>query len=230
MSAAKYRFSIYERHAVFTVHGEKCYLCGRLLDMLTMEVDHILPEVLGNDEKKRKEVFELFGLPSDFDLNAYGNWKPACGPCNGKKRAAVFEPHPIHRMHLDDAIKQAGKAAKIAEEVVKVKELQSALVTVVKAGQQGLLTDSDKTLLAPLALYQVTVREPATAREPIRFTPFYEVLSDDGLIQVVRGPYGVGGRPSMPNPHPSFHCPTCGAGAAFNGTICVRCGTMSDGD
>lgn len=227
---AKHKFSISERHAVYTVHGEKCYLCGRVLDMQTMEVDHVLPESLEKDAERLKTVLALFGLPPDFDLNAYGNWKPACRPCNGKKLAKVFEPYPIYRMHLDDAMAKAELAAKRAAEVVEQKDVTEALIVIIKAEDQGRLTDGNKAMLTPLLRYQLGVREPEMAREPVRFTPYYEVISDDGWIQMVRGPYGVGGRPSMPNPHSSFDCPTCGAGAAFNGTICVRCGTQSDGD
>lgn len=227
---AKKKFSLEERHAVYTVHGEKCYLCSKALDMQTMEVDHILPESLGITPARLKEVLEGFSLPEDFNLNDFGNWKPTCRPCNGKKLAKVFEPFPIFRMHLDEARAKAGQAAKIASALVERKEVLDALVVVAKAETQGILTEADKGLLPPLFRFQVAVRTPDLAKEPVRITPDFKVISDDGFRQIVRGPYGTGARPSMPNPHPSFDCPNCGAGAAFEGARCVRCGTISDGD
>jgi hypothetical protein len=58
-------------------------------------------------------------------------------------------------------------------------------------------------------------------------TPEFGVISNDGDITIVRGPYGVGGRPSMLDPHPSFDCPNCGSFAAWEGARCVRCGMLS---
>jgi hypothetical protein len=44
-----YNFSPAERYAVWTAHGEKCYICTRPIDLKTMEVDHLVPESLIGD-------------------------------------------------------------------------------------------------------------------------------------------------------------------------------------
>ena len=40
---SKYSFGAEERYAVYTVHGERCYLCGKPIDFASMEVDHVIP-------------------------------------------------------------------------------------------------------------------------------------------------------------------------------------------
>ena len=54
------------------------------------------------------------------------------------------------------------------------------MTIIAKAEEQGTLTVGDMAMLAPLFKYQVACREPEVAREPVRFTPYYEVISDDG--------------------------------------------------
>lgn len=228
---SKYKFTAAQRHAVYTVHGEKCYMCGRALDMVTMEVDHILPEHLEKNPTKRSETLIAFGLDPTFDLNSFANWKPACRPCNGKKLAMVFEPHPIYRIHITEAISKAAEAARIAEKLVADQELAEALTVLEKADEQGRLSAAERTRLQPLVAFQIAERPPEQAREPVRLTPLDEVLSDDGSIQMVRGPFGVGGRASKPIPgNRGDFCPGCGDRAYFNGTRCMRCGEQSDGD
>ena len=85
----KRRFTPFERLAVFVTHDEKCYLCNRPLDLLTMEVDHVIPESLQDNPKRLVEVVRLLGRPGDFDVNSYANWLPACRSCNGRKLAEV---------------------------------------------------------------------------------------------------------------------------------------------
>ena len=211
------------------MHGERCYLCGKPFDLKTMEVDHVLPEELLSDAKKLQETLTAFALPADFAINSFENWLPACRPCNGKKLALVFEPAPIVLVHLQNARSKAAEVAAVAERTVASREITKALNALERASEAGLLNEDAVAALQPLLTLQWELRSPEMKKEPIRITPLEEVLSDDGRVQMVRGPYGVGGRPSGAA-HSSFDCPTCGAGAAWNGARCVRCGQLSDGD
>ncbi len=110
MARSKYHFSAAERYAVFTVHGENCYLCHEPINLKTMEVDHIIPESLLDDPVRLTVILKDLGRPGDFDLNSFANWMPACRSCNGTKRATVFEPSPVVQLVLQNA---AGKAARV---------------------------------------------------------------------------------------------------------------------
>jgi hypothetical protein len=225
----KHKFSPFERHAIYTVHGEKCYLCGALIDMKTMEVDHILPERLCDTPTELRRVLGLYGKPDTFDLNSYANWLPACGPCNLKKRATVFEPVPIIQDCLQQAAAKSQLATEIAAKAVLKKEVTRALNLLERADATGQLDEALKAKLRPLVAFQREVREPAVKNDPVRLLPLYEVLQDDGRTQVVRGPYGIGARPSPSTGDDILSdCPSCGVGAAFNGVRCVRCGAMDD--
>ncbi|PTE08822.1 hypothetical protein C9427_19390 [Mesorhizobium helmanticense] len=81
--------------AVYTAHGEKCYICTRPVDFQSMQVDHIIPETLLDNADVLAKVLKIFNLPESFKIDSYENWMPCCGPCNNKKKARVFGPTPL---------------------------------------------------------------------------------------------------------------------------------------
>ena len=66
-SLSKYRFKPSERYAVFTVHGEICYLCRKPVDMATFQVDHIIPESLESKKETLKKALDSYGLDGSFN-------------------------------------------------------------------------------------------------------------------------------------------------------------------
>lgn len=220
-----YKFSPAERAAIYSTHGEKCYLCSKLLNLKTMEVDHIIPEFLIAKPKKLQTALNAFGLPSDFDLKSFANWLPACRPCNGTKNDIVFEPTPIVQVHLQRASVKAADAQALAAETVSKRKIENALNVLERARDDGTL---DEEVIQTLSEFISQHRQADLSGQPILLTPLYEIITEQKGIQLVRGPYGIGGRPAVRDPHPSFSCPTCGSIAAWNGTRCVICGEMND--
>lgn len=220
-----YKFSPAERAAIYSIHGEKCYLCGTLLNLKTMEVDHILPEKLDKKPKELQAALHAFSLPPDFEINSYANWLPACRPCNGTKSDLVFEPVPIIQVQLQRAMAKASAAKELAAETVSQRKIASALNILERAQDDGKL---DAESIQTLGEFISQHRHPDREGTPILLTPLYEILSEQNGVQIVRGPYGVGGRPAMAHPDASFSCPICGSIAAWNGARCVICGEMSD--
>lgn len=228
MVLSKYSFSHAERFAVYVTHDEKCYMCSNPLDLKTMEVDHVIPESLLDTPERLREVIESLGRPKDFDVNTYSNWLPACRPCNGKKLATVFDPSLLVQVALQRAAERAPTAAKLERKTVTRNAVMKALNVLERASEAGELDAEVLVALQPLISFQASHRSPDLSGKVIRLTPLYEVLSDNGGLQIVRGPYGVGGRPSGPYVHSSFDCPNCGAIAAWNGARCVICGALND--
>jgi hypothetical protein len=222
---AKYQFSHAERFAVHVVHGERCYINGEPLNHLTMEVDHVVPEILESDPSALERVKEELGLPSDFAINSFSNWMPACRPCNVRKAESVFRPSGWFQGVLERAAKKAPEAEKVASELVRDRQLAKAVALLQRAGEAGILDDKYLDALRPLLSVQVAHRTPELAEQPIRLTPLYEVLSESETLRIVRGPYGIGGGPV--NAQPGATCGVCGY-AAFNGARCVICGNMDD--
>lgn len=219
-----YKFSPAERAAIYSTHGEKCYLCGTPINLKTMEVDHILPESLVGKPNELQAALNAFGLPSDFDINSFANWLPACRPCNGTKKDLVFKPISIIQVQLQHAIAKAPAAKELAAKTVSQRKIACALNVLERAQDDGEL---DAETIQTLGEFISQHRQPDLEGKPIRLTPLYEILSEQNGVQIVRGPYGVGVRPAMDHPDASFSCPNCGS-IAWNGTRCVICGEMSD--
>jgi len=225
---AKYSFSDAQRFAIYVTHGEKCYLCSQPIDLSSMQVDHIIPESLLSDKDELEKALVSFGLSLDFDLNNYSNWMPSCGPCNRKKLATVFNPTPLIQAILQQAAEKSGKAQELAEKTVTRRQVMRALNVLKQANEAGELGDEIIQELQPLIEYQVEERVPNLQGESIKLAPLYEVLSEHNGMKIIKGPYGIGARPSGENVHSSFNCPVCGSSGAWSGARCVVCGEMSD--
>lgn len=201
-------------------------MCGEPLDLLSMEVDHIIPSSLGAKPDELRRVIEAFNLPANFDLESFANWLPACERCNNRKRALVFRPSPIIQVELQKASKKAAKTKELAGRRVTDRQVANAWNRIRNAIEQGSINTELENDIKEFLGFHVSARNKDVAGEPIRLAPGVEVLSDDGRIRIIRGPYGIGGGPSATSPH--VRCPSCGH-AAWNGARCVMCGEMDDG-
>jgi hypothetical protein len=231
----RYQFSAAERHAIFTTHGNKCYLGSEPIDMASFHVDHVLPESLLDDPKELAGALVLLGLPADFDVNSFENWLPACPACNTKKQNSLWRPTPMTQLVLDRARNKAAIAATSAAKVVTTQRIGAALITLAKAYDDGVLTDASKETLRVLAAdYALAQNLPADTTEIVTLLPgysvrLYKVLSDDKSIEVVSGPYGVGGGPSSTSGRLIEGGMRCSCGSQwFNGARCVICGELLD--
>lgn len=220
-----YKFSPAERAAIYSTHGEKCYLCGTPLDLKTMEVDHILPEYLLEQPEALSVALTDLGLPTDFGINSFSNWLPSCRSCNGAKNGLIFEPAPIVKVHLQHAAAKAMAAQGLTTKTVSKRKIANALNVLERAKDDGKL---DEDIIQTLSKFIAQHRKPTLTGQPIRLTPLYEILSQQNGLQIVRGPYGIGARPTTEHPHSSFSCPNCGSIAAWNGARCVICGELND--
>lgn len=219
-----------QRYAVYTVHGEKCYLCKKPVDYFSFEVDHILPEVLIGQPERLKKVLELFGLASSFDLHSYENWMPSCRPCNNFKRSQVFDPAPIVLIELNTAKQKAAKAAQMAAEVKADRKTDRALALILTGLENGTVSeDTIATLAQQIGKFHSIHRSVEAVGAPMRLSPTVTVLQQGASFEIVRGPHGIGGGPTAASVHPGARCGSCG-GHHWNGARCVFCGTMDDGD
>ena len=219
-----------QRYAVYTVHGEKCYLCTKPIDFASSEVDHIIPESLQQEPGRLEAIIELFGLPSSFNLHSYENWMPACRPCNNLKRNIVFHPSPLVQLQLQKAHNLAADATKIAYEATGDKKVDRAVNVLLAALEARTL---DQSVLLPLvkhfAQFHLEHRAQEAEGRPLLISPAIRVLAKGPLLEIVQGPYGIGGGPTSENVQLGARCGSCG-GHHWNGARCVLCGAMDDGD
>lgn len=220
-----YNFTAAQRFAVYMTHGEKCYLCGKPIDLMTMEVDHLIPETLiGKPELA--EILRVIGRPATFELNSYENWLPACRQCNRTKSAIVFQVSPLVQALLQKAATKATDARHREKKTLTDKQLAAAVNAIQQAHETGVLDDAAKEVLGAVLHPAGDYREPEMIGTPLRVGPLYTILSEQNGIRVVQGRFGIGGRPSASNADSSFDCPNCGTGGAWSGARCVICGEM----
>lgn len=172
---SKYKFSPHQRHAIWTVHLEKCYLCSKPIDLLSMQVDHIIPESLLENKDDLSNVISGFGLPSNFDLNSYSNWMPSCSACNRSKSNSVFNPSPLIQLQIERAREKAKQVTKLAEKSASKREITKALNTLERAHSDAGLSDEVKSSLQPLIEFQEQERSSENIFYGIRLSPDYEV-------------------------------------------------------
>jgi hypothetical protein len=165
--------SAVERHAIFTVHGEKCYICGAPLILSTMTVDHVIPERLADTPDELSRVLIKLGRPADFDLNSYANLMPACSACNTRKSDTIWEPTPLVQLVLQNAQAKALRVAALASETLHQGAIAKALNTLDRADEEGRLTDKD---LIALSHYQRKNREPEQVPTPLWLAPNIRIL------------------------------------------------------
>lgn len=133
--AKKYQFKQAERHAVYIVHDEKCYMCGDMLTMQTVQIDHVIPESIAEDTIALEKAISNLGLPKNFEVNSYENWLPACGNCNREKLANVWNPSPIVQIRLKRANDRADKARELASKLTSVRRISNAISIILGADE-----------------------------------------------------------------------------------------------
>lgn len=212
-----------------------------------MEVDHVLPEKLIDQPDELQEVLKSFGLPQNFGLNDFGNWLPACGPCNQKKSSIPFEPTPLIQLEIQRATKLAHKAKAVATDGVTNRKLSNAFATIERGAASEHLKPEDVApllasylkanpeierlvkdeLLATKLAFDLGPSEPLAE---LRITSANTAIIASSGIKIVHGRHGQGYAPQGPNPDASFYCGHCGSLGPWNGARCMSCGYLDDGD
>lgn len=195
--------------------------------MVTFQVDHVIPGHLADKPEKYQSVIASYALPENFDLNSFENWLPSCASCNNQKRGAVFKALPIFAVQLQKASDKAVKARELATETRSKQQVSRAITILEAANEEGTLGELHLSRLKPLVEYHNEHREPELAESPIMLAPLLEILSQDGDLITVKGPYGIGVGRATPPSHGNFRCGTCGH-SAWNGARCVVCGEQDD--
>jgi hypothetical protein len=222
-----YRFSHRERYVIAQMHGDRCYMCGVPLTLLSMVVDHVIPEKLSDDPVALASARTALGLTPTFEIDSYENWLPACGPCNSVKRANVFEPSLLVQLHLQRTAQKADAARLLDLAGIRDTKIARAVGTLLAAAEGRALDEHHVQALEPLVSGVVAARTPPDRVSPVWVSHGLALLADDGHVRIFRGPYGIGGAPAVAQPHPSFDCPQCGP-TAWEGARCIRCGQFSD--
>ena len=100
------------RFALWDTWGRKCYWCDTPKVYLDVEIDHIVPKGLTDEQYEAARTG--YGLPTGFNLHDPMNLAPICDPCNGggRKGAKTYTGAAVVLDHLS-------KAAALREAVIQ---------------------------------------------------------------------------------------------------------------
>lgn len=227
---AKRNFTYAERYAVYTVHGEKCWICDEAVDLSTMEVDHVLPESL-EGRPELPDICKGFGLPADFDLNSWPNLRPAHSRCNNRKGHHVFKPTPMIQLVLEDGQEKMTRLQETRDGFLSDRALSIAVTRILAAAEAGALDEKHYRRLGRIAAAKHEIyREPELKGKPFALAPGLTIVGEDHSFLYLRGRGGLTGyRPKAEKIDISFDCPNCGP-TGWNGTRCIQCGMLIDPD
>lgn len=172
-----YKFSNAQRYSIFVTHGMKCYLCGVPLDLISMAVDHVLPEHLLATPSLFDAAKSALGLPASFELNSFENWMPACGACNRRKSALQFEPSLLIQVELQHLAKKADKARRLCDEVANTRRVSTALSILEGAQETGKIFDNSTQERLFALLKFASERELVPRGQPLRLTKSFRLVT-----------------------------------------------------
>lgn len=209
-------------------HGEICWLCRRALGFGEMEVEHIVPVDLEDQPYELQELVRSLGLPHDFEIESFENWRPSHRYCNRKKSGIPYDA-PVVGIEITSKKTQSEKARKIASKIKSDNQLDKHIAAILSALEaEKAKPEKLKLLTEALESYSAfhdEQRDDGAKGEPIDLG--FGILVSDGQLRAVSQPYGVGLGPSGPNIPNHMRCGSCG-NPYFNGARCTMCGDTGD--
>lgn len=226
------------RLAIFVACRERCVWCSRPLQFSEMEVEHLIPKSLAEDDLVH--VLAAHGLPPDYDLNGLQNFASSCRPCNAGKGRKPPPSAPLISLLLQEAQARVPEVERSATEFREGGRLEVAIATIESvASDRALNADEVKRLesaaraLAPVISRTAIGRGPRTIHLHPTMTLLvagadrWEIVRELGRETVV---VSDGRFTGVTGTDASFICPFCGSHGPWDGVICRTCGQRSEPD
>lgn len=223
-------FKSAEKYAIWTAHGEKCWVCRKPLPFLELQIDHVVPAALKAEPEALAALIKALGLPVGFHIESYENYRPACSGCNRTKSDLPYDA-PIVGIEILQRLDRSEKARRLAEKVVNDRTIEKSIALISTALERDGLDPKHLVALREMVGGFLTFHEAERAPEEVGETVdfgFGNVISRDGLFVMVRQRYGIGRGPAGPEIPLGMRCGHCG-NPYFNGARCTYCGMLDDG-
>ncbi len=113
---------VIHRYALLKAYDGKCFYCGSFIaTVYDLEEDHIIPQHYIKKPEDLHKVLKEYGLPEDFEINAYYNRVPSHSGCNKRKRSLLYEKETTH--HYLNLAKNSVEKIKEIEDLIEKKAL-----------------------------------------------------------------------------------------------------------
>lgn len=138
----KYRFSIVERTSVWQAHNKRCVYCGEPIPYGDLDIDHILPESLMDNQDQLVNIKIDYGLDTDFSINSYYNWVPSHRLCNQRKGTRKLYKQTA-LFYLEIAKAKLPEIKKIEKRLLKDAERDEVLISLGIKIEKGFLSKDE---------------------------------------------------------------------------------------
>jgi 5-methylcytosine-specific restriction endonuclease McrA len=242
---AKHQFSWNERFVVYLADGGKCFWCGIPVFYRDVQIDHVFPEDLLDDNSELARIKVEYGLGAQYDINGFENWVTCHQGCNLRKRNTVLPNAPRTLLTVAELKQRAPKLASESKKYASRKRAEEILGMLASALTAGSLTKEDVLDLitdppqVPIvsAVSAVTIRLSENIELIVPHSPAASIESQGWKIHSVHGNIAyvhdglVGGVvPNVARPDPSWQCSQCGFYGPWDGIICRTCGNREAPD
>ena len=121
------------RFALWDAWGMKCYWCDVPKAYLEVQIDHIVPQ--GLPQNQLQKALLDYGLSDGFVIQKPENLAPICTPCNGpgRKGSHAYPRAAIIVEHLRRAADLQGKVVRTVQDFREGSELPQALLSLASA-------------------------------------------------------------------------------------------------
>jgi len=221
-----------QRFGVWKSWSGRCFWCKEPTVFKNCHIDHALPLRAAENEGGMATLRALYNLPSDFDLDSFSNWVPACPGCNQSKSDLLIDASPAVALILAQVRSKARLAEAIADGIERDSKKAPLIAKLAHAVTAGDITKEEiEQLLAGLP---VLIRKAAELPEEVLLiAPGWKIVQriDGRDLVIVRTAGGATGVTSLsPTADYSWTCPTCGNRGPWEGVICRSCGYRSEPD
>lgn len=221
------------RVALLSAWNNRCAWCRRAVAVDEIEIDHVLPESLKGGDLL--DALRLHGKPGSYDLQSTSNLVPSCRRCNNFKRARTPPNTPIIAIFLQRC-DQVAEAVDRRAEGLKGKASVTRALKIINAAFPGVELSAEQ--LAALAAVNDNAQaeiEAVTGTTVVLHPSLAGVVNARGWDVVGEGANGVvtvrgSGRIGYTGPNAIMQCGSCGSHGPWNGSRCLTCGMLDDGD
>ncbi|EJL6735015.1 DUF4258 domain-containing protein [Vibrio parahaemolyticus] len=138
------QFSNDFRSCLWNIHKRKCFYCKEPIQYVELEVDHVIPESLSQNDKEFEKVKADYGLVKDFDLFGHQNLAPSCNSCNSDKSDNLLPPGYV-AIALSKIEKKIEELEECLSKEKQDRKLGALLVSIGRAIEKKTFTKAELT-------------------------------------------------------------------------------------
>jgi hypothetical protein len=172
------------RSVLYDLWAYKCYWCSRPKDYNDVQIDHIIPQTMKDEQLQ--ELAKQFRLPADFDVHDPYNLAPICSSCNGPggKSDEEFVHVPVVLNRLRKAEKLRSTVIKRVQTFAAPGKTAAALILAKEADLSSPTTRQAFETYAPAVVQKLVLLDEVKAEDFVSFGTAKVQVDGDPRLKV----------------------------------------------